>query len=56
MDATAMEEFLDIGMQFRREGTDDKGSMWVVPQNDGLRSVIEIITDRYLKGDNEGHD
>ncbi len=46
MDASAMEEFLDIGMQFRREGTDPGGSMWVVPQNDGLRSVIEIIVDR----------
>jgi glyoxalase family protein len=46
MDASAMEEFLDIGMQFRREGTDPNGSMWIVPQNDGLRSVIELITDR----------
>ncbi|MBA4323926.1 MAG: glyoxalase [Rhodobacter sp.] len=46
MDAGTMEEFLDIGMQFRREGTDANGSMWIVPQNDGLRSVIEIITDR----------
>jgi glyoxalase family protein len=46
MDPSAMEEFLDIGMQFRREGTDPNGSMWIVPQNDGLRSVIELITDR----------
>jgi glyoxalase family protein len=46
MDAGPMEEFLDIGMQFRREGTDPNGSMWIVPQNDGLRSVIELITDR----------
>jgi glyoxalase family protein len=46
MDAAPMEEFLDIGMQFRREGTDPNGSMWVVPQNDGLRSVIELVTDR----------
>lgn len=46
MDAAPMEEFLDIGMQFRREGTDPNGSMWIVPQNDGLRSVIELVTDR----------
>ncbi|MFM7333092.1 MAG: glyoxalase [Tabrizicola sp.] len=46
MDAGPMEEFLDIGMQFRREGTDANGSMWIVPQNDGLRSVIELVTDR----------
>ena len=46
MDAGPMEEFLDIGMQFRRAGTDPNGSMWIVPQNDGLRSVIELITDR----------
>jgi glyoxalase family protein len=46
MDAGPMEEFLDIGMQFRREGTDPNGSMWIVPQNDGLRSVIELTTDR----------
>ncbi|MES2815850.1 MAG: VOC family protein [Pseudomonadota bacterium] len=46
MDAGPMEEFLDIGMQFRREGTDPNGSMWIVPQNDGLRSVIELISDR----------
>jgi len=46
MDAGPMEEFLEIGMQFRREGEDAKGSMWIVPQNDGLRSVIELVTDR----------
>lgn len=46
MDAGPMEEFLEIGMQFRREGADPNGSMWIVPQNDGLRSVIELVTDR----------
>jgi glyoxalase family protein len=46
MDAGPMEEFLDIGMQFRREGSDANGSMWIVPQDDGLRSVIELVTDR----------
>lgn len=46
MDATAMEEFLEGGMQFRREGTDAQGSIWVVPENNGLHSVIEITVDR----------
>ena len=46
MDATAMEEFLEVGMQFTREAGDDRGSMWVVPENEGLHSVIEITVDR----------
>ncbi len=46
MDAAAMEEFLDIGMQFRREGGDGTGSMWIVPENHGLHSVVEVIVDR----------
>jgi glyoxalase family protein len=46
MDAAAMEEFLDIGMQFRREAGDSSGSMWIVPENNGLHSVVEILVDR----------
>jgi glyoxalase family protein len=46
MDVAAMEEFLDIGMQFRREGGDARGSMWIVPENNGLHSVVELIEDR----------
>jgi glyoxalase family protein len=45
-DATAMEEFLDGGMQFAREGSDGLGSMWRVPENSGIRSVIELTVDR----------
>jgi glyoxalase family protein len=50
MDASAMEEFLDIGMQFRREATDDSGSLWVVPENNGLQSVIELVVDKGPQG------
>jgi glyoxalase family protein len=46
MDPSAMEEFLDIGMQFRREGKDGNDSMWIVPENNGLHSVVEVLVDR----------
>ncbi len=46
MDAFAMEEFLEGGMQFRREASDDNGSLWIVPENNGLHSVIELAVDR----------
>jgi glyoxalase family protein len=45
-DAAAMEEFLDGGMQFAREGSDAAGSMWRVPEAAGIRSVIELTVDR----------
>jgi glyoxalase family protein len=45
-DATAMEEFLEGGMEFRREGGDDQGSLWIVPEASGLHSAIEILVDR----------
>ncbi len=46
MDVNAMEEFLDGGMQFQRAASDDLGSMWIVPENNGIQSVIELETDR----------
>lgn len=46
MDTTAMEEFLDIGMQFAREGSDDQGSLWMVPSSDGRTAALELIRDR----------
>ena len=45
-DLSAMEEFLDIGMQFRREAKEDLGSMYVVPEQNGLHSVVEVLLDR----------
>jgi glyoxalase family protein len=45
-DAAAMEEFLDGAMGFAAGGRDDDGSMWVVPEANGLTSVIERVTDR----------
>lgn len=45
-DPSTMEEFLDIGMQFRREGTAGHDSMWIVPENNGLHSVVEVLADR----------
>jgi glyoxalase family protein len=45
-DLTAMEEFLDGGMQFRREASDDRGSLWIVPENNGLQSAVELVIDR----------
>lgn len=46
MDVFAMEEFLDIGMQFQREASDENGSLWVVPENNGMHSVVELTVDR----------
>lgn len=46
MDTTAMEEFLDIGMQFAREGSDDAGSLWMVPSANGRTAALELIRDR----------
>lgn len=46
MDPSAMEEFLEGAMEFRQAAKDGDGSMWIVPQNDGLTSVIEVVTDR----------
>lgn len=45
-DATAMEEFLEGAMGFARAAKDADGSMWHVPEAGGLRSVIEVVTDR----------
>lgn len=45
-DTAAMEEFLEGAMGFRGEGRDGKGSMWIVPEENGLTSVIELVTDR----------
>jgi glyoxalase family protein len=45
-DAAAMDEFLDIGMQFVREAKSDEGLMFAVPDNLGPHSVVEVITDR----------
>lgn len=45
-DAFAMEEFLDTGMQFRREASDEQGSLWIVPENNGLHSVVELTVDK----------
>lgn len=46
MDAVAMEEFLDGGMQFAREGSDANGSLWMVPEASGRSAALEIIVDR----------
>jgi glyoxalase family protein len=46
MDAAAMDEFLDIGMQFNREAKTDEGLMFGVPDNLGPHSVVEVIVDR----------
>lgn len=46
MDATAMEEFLEGGMQFAREGSDGNGSLWMVPEASGRNAALEIIVDR----------
>jgi glyoxalase family protein len=46
MDPFAMEEFLEGAMEFRQAAKDGDGSMWIVPQNDGLTSVIEVVSDR----------
>jgi glyoxalase family protein len=45
-DAAAMEEFLEGAMGFSRAAKDGDGSMWHVPENTGLHSVIEVVTDR----------
>jgi glyoxalase family protein len=45
-DASAMEEFLDGGMQFSRIGTDNEGSLWRVPENGGIDAVVEILVDK----------
>ncbi len=41
-----MGEFLDVGMPFRREGTVANGSMWIVPENHRLHSVVDLNVDR----------
>ena len=42
-----MEEFLDIGMQFRREGDRRRrAACGSCRENDGLHSVVELIADR----------
>lgn len=46
MDTSAMEEFLDVGMQFAREGSDDRGSLWMVPAAKGRTAALELILDR----------
>lgn len=46
MDPFAMEEFLEGGMEFRREAKDGGNSMWIVPENTGLHSVVEVLEDR----------
>lgn len=46
MDAAAMEEFLEGGMQFACEGSDANGSLWMVPEARGRNSALEIIVDR----------
>lgn len=46
MDVTAMEEFLDGGMMFRREAKSGADSMWIVPEDTGLHSVVEVLEDR----------
>ena len=46
MDAVAMEEFLEGGMQFAREGSDANGSLWMVPEASGRSAALEIIVDR----------
>ena len=45
-DAAAMEEFLDIGMQFTQLAKSDEGISYAVPDTMGPNSVVEIITDR----------
>ncbi len=45
-DATSMEEFLEGAMGFAPAAKSTEGSMWYVPENKGLHSVIEVITDR----------
>ena len=45
-DATAMEEFLGGALGFAQAAKSDEGSMWYVPENNGLHSVIEVVVDR----------
>ncbi len=45
-DTAAMEEFLEGAMGFATGGRDGAGSMWIVPEENGLTSVIELVTDR----------
>ena len=45
-DATAMDEFMEGALEFACAAKSDEGSMWVVPERNGLRSVIEVVTDR----------
>ncbi len=46
MDATTMDEFMDIGMQFQRAAKSEEGLMFTVPEDNGLHSVVEIAVDR----------
>lgn len=45
-DAAAMDEFLDVGMQFRREAASEEGLMFAVPDALGPHSVVEVLVDR----------
>jgi glyoxalase family protein len=45
-DPRTMEEFLEGGMAFRREAKSGGDSMWIVPEDGGLHSVVEVLEDR----------
>lgn len=45
-DVAAMEEFLEGGFGFRREAKEGADSMWIVPENSGIQSVVEVLEDR----------
>lgn len=45
-DATAMDEFIEGALEFACAAKSDEGSMWIVPEMNGLCSVIEVVTDR----------
>jgi glyoxalase family protein len=45
-DPGPMDEFLEVAMDFTREAKSDEGIMFAVPGEGGIRSVVEVITDR----------
>lgn len=45
-DVAAMEEFLEGGFGFARAAKTGNDSMWIVPENDGIQSVVEVLEDK----------
>lgn len=45
-DVAAMEEFLEGGFGFARAAKAGADSMWIVPENGGIQSVVEVLEDK----------